>query len=106
LDGAISETGKNRGQIVAHWEFQPTTAFNHRKNRCDLRSRLRASYMDPIPPTKSYGTHRVLRQVIAQLQFGIFQESREFVPQGERVVAGLRPQAVPWSVPLRAGLAS
>jgi hypothetical protein len=28
--------------------------FNHRKNRCDLRSRLRASYMDPIPPSKSY----------------------------------------------------
>ena len=31
---------------------------------------------DQIPPTKSYGTHGVLRQVIAQLQFGIFQESR------------------------------
>jgi hypothetical protein len=39
-------------------------------------SHLRTSYMDPIPPTKSYGTHRVLRRVIAQLQFGIFQESR------------------------------
>jgi cytochrome c oxidase subunit 2 len=33
----------------------PTPTFI--KNRCDLRSRLRASYMDPIPPTKSYGTH-------------------------------------------------
>ena len=29
-----------------------------------------------IIPTESYGTHRVLRQVIAQFQFGIFQEAR------------------------------
>lgn len=49
--------------------------------------------MDPIPPTKSNGTHRVLRQVIAQLQFGIFRESHEFAPQSERVVAGLGQRA-------------
>ena len=32
LDTAISESGKNRGQIVAHWEFQPAAAFHDREN--------------------------------------------------------------------------
>src|SRR5712671_5976052 len=36
LNGAIRESGKNRGEIVAHWEFQSTTALHHRKNRCDF----------------------------------------------------------------------
>ena len=63
----ISESGKNRSQIVAHWEFQPTAAFQHRKNRRDLGACLRASDVDPVPPAESYGTHRVLREVIAQL---------------------------------------
>ena len=70
LDRAISESGKNRSQIVAHWEFQSTAAFHHRKNRCDLRSRLRAADVDPVLSAESYGAHRVLRQVITQLQFG------------------------------------
>ena len=34
-------------------------------------------------------THGVLRQVVAQLQFGIFQEPCKFPPQRERVLAGL-----------------
>src|ERR1039458_826498 len=89
LDREIDKPGKNRGQVVAHWEFQPAAGFHDRENRRNLRSRLWASDVDPILPTKSYGTHRVLRQVIAQLQFGIFQESCKFPPQCERVLAGL-----------------
>jgi hypothetical protein len=38
-DRAISESGKNRSHIVAHRELQSATAFNHRKNRCDPRTR-------------------------------------------------------------------
>jgi hypothetical protein len=45
--------------------------------------------MQPILSTKSHGTHRVLRKIIAQLQFGIFQKRREFSPQCERVMASL-----------------
>jgi len=29
LDRAISESGKNRSQIVARWEFQSAAAFHH-----------------------------------------------------------------------------
>ncbi len=28
LDREISNPGENRGQIVAHWEFQPAAAFH------------------------------------------------------------------------------
>jgi hypothetical protein len=89
LDGEIGKPGKYRSQIVAHWEFQSTAAFHDRKDRRDFGSRLRASNVDPILPTESNGTHGVLRQVIAQLQFGIFQEPVELFPQRQRVVAGL-----------------
>jgi hypothetical protein len=45
--------------------------------------------MDPIFSSDCDRPHRVLRQVSTQLQFRIFQEAREFVPQSKRVVAGL-----------------
>jgi hypothetical protein len=35
----ISKTG-DRGQVAAHWEFQPAAAFHDRENRRNLRSRL------------------------------------------------------------------
>src|ERR1022692_4073559 len=80
LDRAISESGKGRSQIIAHWELQPSTAFHNRENRRDLRPRLWAADVQPILVTQSYRTHRVLRKVIAQFKFGIFQESCKFHP--------------------------
>ena len=93
LDRAISESGKNRGQILAHWEFRSTAALHDRKDRRDLRSRLWAADVDPVPPSDCDWTHGVLRKIIAQLQFGIFQEPRQLLPQGKRVVAGLGQRA-------------
>ena len=40
LNREIGKPGEDHGEIVAHWEFQPTAAFYHRKDRSDLRSRL------------------------------------------------------------------
>src|SRR5271167_2427396 len=48
LDREIGKARKNRSQIVTHWEFQPTAAFHHRKNRRDLRSRLWAADVYPV----------------------------------------------------------
>ena len=47
-------------------------------NSRNLRLCLRAADVDPIPPSDCDGTHGVLRKVIAQLQFGIFQEPLSF----------------------------
>ena len=88
LNREIGEPGYNRSHIFAHWEFQSTATLHHRKNRRDLRSGLRPFDVDPIPSTKSCETHRVFRQIVAQLQFGIFQKAGEFFPERHRVVAG------------------
>ena len=57
LDREIGKPGENRGQIVAHWEFQPAAAFHDRENRRNLRSRLWAADVYPILSTQSHGTH-------------------------------------------------
>src|ERR1035437_588946 len=88
-DREIGKPGENRGQIVAHWEFQSSAAFHDRENRCDFGTRACTADVYPVFPAQSHGTHGVLRQVIAQLQFRIFQESCKFPPQCERVLAGL-----------------
>src|ERR1019366_58314 len=89
LDREIGKPGENRGQIVAHWEFQSSAAFHDRENRCDFGPRAWTADVYPVFPAQSHGTHGVLRQVIAQLQFRIFQESCKFPPPCERRLAGL-----------------
>jgi hypothetical protein len=80
-NGRATEAGRSMLGRTAARESRPGS-FNLRqpstidKDSRNLRSRLRASDVDPILPTESYGTHRVLRQVIAQFQFGTFQEPR------------------------------
>ena len=85
------EAGQNRGQIIAHRKVQLPTAFRDRKDIRNFRPCLWTPHVDLVLvfSTKSHRSHRGLRQVIAQLQFGIFQEPGESVPGGERVVAGL-----------------
>jgi len=47
-DREIGKPGENRGQIVAHWEFQPAAAFHDGENRRNLRSRPWTADVDPI----------------------------------------------------------
>ncbi len=53
-DRQIGKSGEDRGQIVAQRELQPPTAFHDRENRCDLRSRLWAAYVDPVLSTQGH----------------------------------------------------
>ena len=57
LDREIGKPGENRGQIVAHWEFQPAAAFHDRQNRRNLGSRLWTADVYPVLPTQCHGTH-------------------------------------------------
>ena len=88
-DREIGKPGENRGKVIAQRELQPAAAFHDRENRCNLRSRLWAADVDPVLPTQSHGTHGILRKVIAQLKFRIFQKSCKFPPKRERVLASL-----------------
>ena len=65
-DRQIGKCGEDRGQIVAHSEFQPATAFRDRKNGCDHRSRLWAAYVDPVLSTESHRMHRLLPKPAAR----------------------------------------
>jgi hypothetical protein len=50
LDREIGKPGENRGQVVAHWEFQPAAAFHDRENRSNLGSRLLTADVYPVLP--------------------------------------------------------
>ena len=56
-DREIGKPGENRGQIVAHRDFQPAAAFHDRENRCNLRSRLWTADVQPVLSTESHRTH-------------------------------------------------
>jgi len=88
-DREIGKPGENRGKVIAHRDLQPTAAFHDRENRCNLRSRLWAADVDPVLPTQGHGTHGILREVITQLKFRIFQKSCKFPPKRDRVLASL-----------------
>jgi hypothetical protein len=88
-DREIGKPGENRGKVIAHRDLQPTATFHDRENRCNLRSRLWAADVDPVLPTQSHGMYGILRKVIAQLKFRIFQKSRKFPPKRERVLASV-----------------
>jgi hypothetical protein len=49
-DREIGKPGENHGKVIAHRDLQPTAAFHDRENRCNLRSRLWAADVDPVPP--------------------------------------------------------
>ncbi len=64
-DREIGKPGENRGQVVAHWEFQSAAAFDDRKGRRNPRSRLWTANVYSILPAQCHGTHRVLCQVLS-----------------------------------------
>src|ERR1019366_2764569 len=88
-DREIGKPRENRGKVIAHRDLQPTAAFHDRQNRCNLRSCQWTADVDPVFSTLSHRTHGILRKVIAQLKFRIFQKSCKFPPKRERVLASL-----------------
>src|ERR1700693_5796550 len=71
LNREISESGKNRGQIVPHREFQSTAAFHDRKNRCDLRSCTRPQAVPWSVPLRSVSeSHPVAVVIVADAEHG------------------------------------
>src|SRR6267378_2437742 len=54
-DREIGKPGQNRGQIVAHGDFQPPAAFHDRENRRNLRSCQWTAYVYPVLATRATG---------------------------------------------------
>jgi len=94
IDWEVSQARQDRARIVANRDLKPPAGFDYRDNGCNARSGLLASDVDPVAASQGDRAHRVLSQVIGQLQFGIFQETSEPHPKRQRVVASLRQNAL------------
>lgn len=61
LDREIGESGKNRGQIAAHREFQPAAGFHDRENCRNLGSRLWTADVNPVLAAQCHLNQPVIR---------------------------------------------
>src|SRR5438034_9889000 len=89
VDGDIGNTRQDGGQVVTDRNLHPAAGLHNGENRRHLRSSLLATYMDPVLPAQCHRTHRVLRQIVTQLQLRVLQEARQLPPLRNRVVRRL-----------------
>src|SRR5665647_1756136 len=89
MDGNVGNTRQDGGQVATDRNLNAATGLHDGQNRRHLRPGLLAAYMDPVLPAQRHRTHRVLRQVVTQLQHCVFQEARELPPLQECVVRRL-----------------
>ena len=88
MDRSFGETGEDGGQIFAHGDVTPSAGFDDREDGGDFGSGLLAADVDPVFATDRYGAHGVFGEIVAELEFRVFQEEREFGPKRQRVVHG------------------
>jgi len=53
LKGRVGKPRQDVGEVIAHWDFEPTTAFDDRHNRGHARSGRFASDVDPVASAES-----------------------------------------------------
>lgn len=88
LNGQVSETGKNGGQIITDAQFHAAAGFHHRQDGGDLGSGLGAAHVNPVLSSHRHRTHGVFGQVVAQLQLRVVEKLSELGPLAQRVVTG------------------
>ena len=86
MNGSFGETGEDRRQVLAHRNVHPSAGFDDREDGGNFGSGLLAADVDPVFATKRYGSHGVFGKVVAEFEFRVFQEAREFRPKRQRVV--------------------
>src|SRR5579864_3297181 len=89
LNRCVCEPGEDFGEVVAHRDFESAAAFNDGEDCCDARTGLFTPDVNPVGPTEGNGTHRILGDIGAQLQFWIIQKTCKPGPDRKRVAAGL-----------------
>ena len=80
LDGGVSESWQDVGEIVADGYLKPAATFDDRQDRRHARSSLFAADVDPVFSAQRYAAHRVFRKVVAKFQFRIFEEDCQPLP--------------------------
>src|SRR5579863_754703 len=87
LKGRVGKPRQDVGEVIAHRDFEPATAFDDRHDRGYAWSGLLASDMDPVASANGDGPHRILGKIVAELQFGMIEEADQLFPKRERVSA-------------------
>jgi hypothetical protein len=89
LDREIGEPRKDREHIITHGKLQSRQLSTTERIAATLGPAcglpMWIQFFRPI----ATGRMEFSARLLLQLQFGIFQEARQLVPQGEGVVAGL-----------------
>ncbi len=80
LNGLVVKSWQDLVQVVANRDPEPAAALNHGDDRGHTRSGLLAADLDPVFSAQRYAAHGIFRQVVAQFQFRIFEEARQFLP--------------------------
>ena len=93
MDGSFGETGEDRRQVFTHGDVHPSAGFDDREDGSDFGSGLLAADVDPVFATERHRAHGVFGQVVAELEFRVFEEAREFRPKCQRVVRGFGQSA-------------
>ena len=88
VDGRVGETGEDCRQVIANGDIDAATGFDDREDGGDFGSGFLAADMDPVFAAERYRAHGVFGKVVAQFEFRVFQEAREFRPKRQRVVRG------------------
>jgi len=81
----VGQSGQHCRQVLTHGNLQPHARFHDRQNRSDLGSSLWTAHVDAILSSNRDRPHRVLRDVVAQLEHRVLEKAAEPGPQSKRV---------------------
>src|SRR5579863_9482723 len=94
LKGRVAKPRQDVSEVIAHWDFEPTTAFDDRHDRGYAWSGLLAPNMDPVAPANGDGPHRIFCDVGTEFQFRIIEEAYQPFPNAQRVGAAFAGSAL------------
>src|ERR1700730_3387894 len=86
MAGRVSEAGEDSGQVFAPGDVHPSAGFDDREDGGDFGSGLLTADVDPVFATERHRAHGVFGKVVAELEFRVFEEAREFRPKRQREV--------------------
>ena len=76
LKRCVRKPGQDVGEVIAHWDFKASAAFDHGDYGGYTRSGRFAPDVDPVAAAKGDRPHGVFRQVVTELQFGMIEGIR------------------------------
>ena len=88
VDGGVGEAREDSSQIVADGNVDAAAGFDDGEDGGDFGSGWLAADVNPVFATKRHRAHGVFGEIVAEFEFRVFQEAREFRPKRQRVVRG------------------